>query len=54
MADVLGFPAFHGCEKGEFEALAEELPERERSRFCMDRMTLEAEIADGIHAIEAV
>jgi len=54
MADVLGFPAFQGCEKGEFEALVQELPERERIRFCRDRMTLAAEIADGIHAIEAV
>ena len=54
MADVLGFPAFNGCEREEFEILIEELPERERSRFCMDGETLAAEIADGIHAIEAV
>jgi hypothetical protein len=54
MADVLGFPAFQGCEKAEFAALIEELPQRERSRFCMDRITLAAEIAEGIHAIEAV
>jgi putative nucleotidyltransferase with HDIG domain len=54
MADVLGFPAFPGCEKAEFDVLIDELPERERSRFCMDRMTLAAEIADGIHAIESV
>ena len=54
MADVLGFPAFPGCETAEYEALTDELPERERSRFCMDRKTLAAEISDGIHAIEAV
>jgi putative nucleotidyltransferase with HDIG domain len=54
MADVVGFPAFPGCEKTEFDELIDELPERERSRFCMDRMTLAAEIADGIHAIESV
>ena len=54
MADVLGFPAFQGCECGEFDALVEELPERERGRFCVDRATLKAEISEGIHAIEAV
>lgn len=54
MADVLGFPAFHGCERAEFEVLVEGLPERERSRFCKDRKMLAAEIADGIHAMEAV
>ena len=54
MADVLGFPAFRGCECGEFDALVEELPERERGRFCVDLVTLKAEISDGIHAIEAV
>ena len=54
MADVLGFSAFHGCELTDFNALIEELPERERGRFCQDRKMLAAEIADGIHAIEAV
>ena len=54
LADVLGFPAFHGCERAEFDVLLEELPERERSRFCKDRKIFAAEIADGIHAIEAV
>lgn len=54
MADVLGFPAFHRCECVEFDALADELPARERSRFCVDRATLKAEISEGIHAIEAV
>jgi HD-like signal output (HDOD) protein len=54
MADELGFPAFHGCERTEFNLLIEELPERERSRFCKDAKVLAAEIADGIHAIEAV
>ena len=54
MADVLGFPSFHGCEQTEFDALVDHLPERERSRFCLDRATLAAEISDGIHAIEAV
>ena len=54
MADVVGFPAFQGCETAEFETLVNELPERERSRFCADRKTLAAEISDGIHAIEVV
>jgi HD-like signal output (HDOD) protein len=54
MADALGFPAFHGCERTEFDAIIEELPERERKRFCKDRRMLAMEIADGIHAIEVV
>jgi putative nucleotidyltransferase with HDIG domain len=54
MADVLGFAAFPNCEKAEFAVLLEELPERERSSLGMDRAILAAEIADGIHAIEAV
>ena len=54
LADVLGFPAFHGCECAEFDALIDQLPERERDRFFMDRKTLASEIADGIHAIEVV
>jgi HD-like signal output (HDOD) protein len=54
LADALGFPSFHGCERAEFDALMDALPMRERSRFCKDRQTLAAEIADGIHAIEAV
>jgi len=54
MADVLGFPAFHGCERGEFNALVEELPERERGRFCGDRKMLAEEVTHGVHAIEVV
>ncbi len=54
LADTLGFPSFRGCERAEFEAVIGVLPERERSRFCQDRQTLAAEIADGIHAIESV
>lgn len=54
MADVLGFPAFHGCETPEFETLLKELPERERKGFCQDRVTLAAEVAAGVHAIESV
>ena len=54
MADALGFPAFHGCERTDFNLLIEELPERERSRFCKESKVLATEIADGIHAIEAV
>ena len=54
IADVLGFPAFHGCECAEFDVLVDELPDRERSRFCIDRATLKAQVSDGIHAIEAM
>ena len=54
MADVLGFPAFPGCEKAEFDALMGKVPEADRGRFCQDRQTLATEIANGIHAIEAV
>ena len=54
MADGLGFAAFHGCERSDFNLLVEQLPERERNRFCKDRKMLAEEIADGIHAIEAV
>ena len=54
MADSLGFPAFRECEKGDFETLLEELPERERIRLRIERGTLAAEIAEAIHAIEAV
>ena len=54
MADVLGFPAFPGCEKAEFDALIGKVPEADRGRFCQDRQTLAMEIANGIHATEAV
>jgi HD-like signal output (HDOD) protein len=54
MADALGFPAFHGCDRAEFDVLIDELPERERSRFGHNRKTLAAEIADSVHAIEAL
>lgn len=54
MADVLGFPAFSGCEAPEFEALLNELPERERRGICLEYRTLAAEIAAGVHAIESV
>lgn len=54
IADALGFAAFQGCELGEFDALLEELPERERGRICFDRVMLKAEITEGIRAIEAV
>lgn len=54
MADVLGFPAFKGCDREEFEALLKELPERERKGFCQIYETLAAEIAEGVHAIESL
>jgi hypothetical protein len=45
---------FKGCERTEFNVLIGELPERERSRFCQDRKIFAEEIADAIHAIDAV
>ncbi len=54
MASSIGFAAFHGCEAKPFSELLEELPAREHRVFKVDAETLKKEVADGIHAIEAV
>jgi len=53
MADVVGFPAFPGCEAVPYPELVDELPIRERSLFFSDLEALAADVAKGIHAIES-
>jgi HD-like signal output (HDOD) protein len=54
MASALGFKAFPGCEPSPYTDLLEQLPDRERQLFSPDPETLRNEVAENIHAIEAV
>jgi hypothetical protein len=54
MADVVGFPAFPGCEVTAYPELLEELPARERRLFIPELESLSAEVSKGIQAIESV
>jgi hypothetical protein len=54
MADAAGFIAFAGCEVTPYEELLGELPERERSLFQPDVMTLALEVGNAINAIESL
>jgi HD-like signal output (HDOD) protein len=52
IADTIGFTVFQGCEVTPYEALLEELPDRERNSFCSDRDRLAFEISTKINAAE--
>jgi len=54
MAGAVGYPAFPGCESAQFADLLEELPARERNLFRTNLETLRQQIAESIHAIEAI
>lgn len=54
LASTIGFTAFPGCETKPFSELLETLPARERRLFQVDAETLKKEVAESIHAIEAV
>jgi HD-like signal output (HDOD) protein len=53
MANAVGFAAFTGCEAPAYEALLEELPERERKLFAVTLETLALDVANSIQAVES-
>ena len=54
MASTIGFASSPGCETTPFSDLLEALPARERRLFLGDAETLTNEVAESIHAIEAL
>lgn len=54
LASALGFAAFPGCAAAPFDGLLELLPARERRLFPHDAAALRKDLAESIHAIEAV
>ena len=54
MADSAGFSVFEGCEVTPFSDLLEELPDRERGRFCPDVELLAFELSSKINAADFV
>jgi putative nucleotidyltransferase with HDIG domain len=54
MADATGFAVFSGCETVPYGDLLEELPARERAKFCAEPAKLAAEVRGKIEALEAL
>jgi HD-like signal output (HDOD) protein len=52
MADVIGFPAFPGCEATAYEELREEMPAREQGLFTVSQEELAAEVANSIQELD--
>lgn len=54
LADVIGYPAFAGCEPQPYEELLAQLPERERAQLPASCETLASDVTKSIRALESV